>query len=136
MRQLESEVRMLKDLLDGKEEQLEMVSRIHSFSPYSPPPSGTSTGPHRANNVATRGSPVAETPSSLANTEEQDDCFTIQESAFLVNDGTGSFYLGGSSGVPFVGMANFHLLLKHLLINPCRFLQAKLAREWSPKARC
>lgn len=105
VRQLEGEVRVLKELLDAKEEQLDMVSRIHSFSPYSPPTSGTSSNSHRAGGVATRTSAVAESPSSLVH-EDHDDCFTIQEPAFLVNDCASSFYLGGSSGLPFVGMVD------------------------------
>ena len=106
MRQLEGEVKMLKELLDTKEEQLEMVSRIHSFSPYSPPPSSTSSGSHRTGAGVTRASPGVESPPNVGSHDDQDDCFTIQEPAFLVNDGAGRFYLGGSSGLPFLGMLN------------------------------
>ena len=103
MRQLEGEVRVLKESLDTREEQLDMVSRIHSFSPYSPTPSSTSSGPHRA---VTRASSVAGSPSSVGDHDDQDDCFTIQEPAFFVNDGASRFYLGSSSGLPFVGTLN------------------------------
>lgn len=106
MRQLEGEVRVLKELLDAKEEQLDMVSRIHSFSPYSPPPSSTSSGPRRTGAGVARASPAVESPSNVGNHDDHDDCFTIQEPAFLVNDGPARFYLGGSSGLPFVGMLN------------------------------
>ncbi|KAF8443457.1 fungal-specific transcription factor domain-containing protein [Terfezia claveryi] len=102
VRQLEGEVRVLKELLDAKEEQLDMISRIHSFSPYSPPPSSTSSGPYRSGGGVTRASSVVESPSNAGNHDVQDDCFTIQEPAFLVNDGAGRFYLGESSGLPFV----------------------------------
>ncbi|KAF8467321.1 fungal-specific transcription factor domain-containing protein [Kalaharituber pfeilii] len=102
VRQLEAEVKELKQLLDAKDEQLEMLSRIHSFSPYSPS-SGTSSGPQsRAAAGLARSSPVIETPSSSGCREEQEEGFIMQESAFLVTDETGSFYLGGSSGLPFV----------------------------------
>jgi len=107
VRQLEGEVKVLKELLDTKEEQLDIVSRIYSFSPYSPPPSSTSSGSHRAGAMVTRASPAVESPSNVGNNDGQDDCFTIHEPPFLVNDGAGRFYLGGSSGLPFVGMLNF-----------------------------
>ncbi|RPB22703.1 hypothetical protein L211DRAFT_788167 [Terfezia boudieri ATCC MYA-4762] len=102
VRQLEEEVRVLKELLDAKEEQLDMVSRIHSFSPYSPPPSSTSARSYRSGGGVFRASSVVEIPSKAGSHDDQDDCFTIQESTFLVNDGAGRFYLGGSSGLPFV----------------------------------
>src|SRR5436305_1483021 len=35
VRGLEAEVRELKDLLDEKDEKIDMLSRIHSFSPHS-----------------------------------------------------------------------------------------------------
>lgn len=106
MRQLEGEVRMLKELLDAKEEQLDMISRIHSFSPHSPRPSGASLRPYRAGVGVSRASRAVESPSSVGSHGDQDDCFTIREPAFLVSDGTSSFYMGGSSGLPFVGTLN------------------------------
>ena len=101
VRQLEAEVRGLKELLDAKDEQLDMLSRIHSFSPYSPPPSAASGGPQHHRGM--RASPVIETPSSSGAHDECEESFTMQEPSVLVSDETGSFYLGGSSGLPFVG---------------------------------
>lgn len=44
VRALEREVRELKDLIDIKDDQLEVLSRLHSFnSPYSPPTSAISS---------------------------------------------------------------------------------------------
>lgn len=45
MRSLESEVRDLKNLLDEKDEKIDVLSRIHSFSPASQHKSVTSLRP-------------------------------------------------------------------------------------------
>jgi len=119
VRCLEQEVREMKDLLDSKDEQLDMLSRLHSFSPYSPPASAVSGGSHRAH----------KSPES-ARSGSADlglyDTFAIHETSSLVGgsgaDGNGAFYVGSSSGRPFLGMflpqdleQNFALLRVHLM---------------------
>ncbi|CUS14123.1 unnamed protein product [Tuber aestivum] len=99
VRCLEQEVREMKDLLDAKDEQLDMLSRIHSFSPYSPPASAVSGGSHRAHKSPER-----------ARSDSADlglgDTFVIHETSSLVGgseaDGNGVFYVGSSSGRPFL----------------------------------
>jgi len=101
VRCLEQEVREMKDLLDSKDEQLDMLSRIHSFSPYSPPASAVSGGSYRAH----------KSPES-ARSGSADfglyDTFVVHEASSLVGgsegDGNGVFYVGSSSGRPFLGM--------------------------------
>lgn len=62
MRSLESEVRDLKNLLDEKDEKIDVLSRIHSFSP---------TSQHKAS--IPQGSPPVEParPAALDTTEQR-----------------------------------------------------------------
>lgn len=94
-------MREFKELLDAKDEQLDMLSRIHSFSPYSPPCS-TSSGAPSARPGAVHSSPSMQSPAHSGSHDDHDDMFTVQDSEFLIQDHTGSFYLGGSSGMPFI----------------------------------
>lgn len=98
VRSLEREVRELKELLDAKDEQLEMVSKIHSFSPYSLPASGSST---------------RRDPKSLvsAASVEGDETITVGEPFRLTSLGLDGLYMGASSGRAFVGMLLLLLLL-------------------------
>jgi len=109
----------MKDLLDSKDEQLDMLSRLHSFSPYSPPASAVSGGSHRTHR----------TPESVRSGSADlglYDTFVVHETSSLVGgsgaDGNSVFYVGSSSGKPFLGMflplgleKNFALLRVHLM---------------------
>lgn len=107
VRALEAEVRDLKDLLDAKDEQLDMLSRIHSFSPYTPPAS-TSSG------VSRRQQPFgSESPKT-----EQDATFTMVDRSSLMGSGDrNGFVMGASSGRPFLE------IFKNKLQNGRRFEQ-------------
>lgn len=89
VRALESEVRDLKDLLDEKDEKIDMLSRIHSHS--SP-----------GNTVARRSStPIAEV---FEEPQEKDDTFKVQQTPLLLDDENRDTYcVGSSSGRAFVG---------------------------------
>lgn len=87
MRALETEVRELKDLLDEKDEKIDVLSRIHSQSPRSihlPSP---------------RRSSVQSDKKSEA---EPDDIFMVQQSPSLQGDGTDSYFAGTSSARTFI----------------------------------
>lgn len=91
VRSLEQEVRELKDLLDEKDEKIDILSRIHSRSP------------------ATRTTPSEASPS---NTEEkkpsseheapQEDTFEVQQSPSLFDGDADSYFMGASSGRAFI----------------------------------
>ncbi|KAH7132164.1 transcriptional activator protein-like protein acu-15 [Dendryphion nanum] len=86
VRALEAEVRELKDLLDEKDEKIDMLSRMHSHSPQNNPGSKrTSTSP---------------TPSSdRAESQEKDDVFKVHQSPHLLDDeNRDSYFVGSSSG--------------------------------------
>lgn len=93
VRLLEAEVRELKELLDEKDEKIDMLSRIHSHSPQ-----GFSNG---------RRSSVQSPPSLEVREEpqEKDDTFKVQQPPLLVDDeNRDSYFIGSSSGRNFVGM--------------------------------
>jgi len=89
VRALELEVRELKDLLDEKDEKIDMLSRMHSNRRPSMPIS-----PSHASDSAKE-----ETCSP-----PRDDMFRVQASPLLINgDTTDSYYMGASSGRAFIG---------------------------------
>ena len=92
VRALESEVRELKDLLDEKDEKIDMLSRIHSFSPQNRRPSAASTSPARE----------AAQPAAAP---EQVETIKIQQAPFLMDNehNTDPYFMGPSSGRAFVG---------------------------------
>lgn len=120
VRVLEQETRELKELLDAKDEQLDMLSRIHSFSPYSPP----------ASSVSHRRSPASARSESAEITE---DTFLVHEIPSLVGGGgdvAGGFYVGSSSGRSFVGIlitsSDFYIShFIHILIPRSAFVEEK-----------
>lgn len=91
VRQLEAEVRELKDLLDEKDEKIDMLSRIHSHSPASSHP------PRRISH-----SPDA-ILESREESQEKDDSFKAQQAPLLLDDeNRDTYFVGGSSGRAFV----------------------------------
>lgn len=95
VRALETEVKELKDLLDEKDEKIDILSRIHhSNSPSLTRPSSTpSTSPDL---------PAVEgniDPSTL-----KEDTFRVHQSPCLLDgEESDSYFMGASSGRSFVG---------------------------------
>ncbi|KAF2798292.1 hypothetical protein K505DRAFT_357656 [Melanomma pulvis-pyrius CBS 109.77] len=85
VRVLEAEVRELKDLLDEKDEKIDMLSRIHSHSPQ----------PHHPQ----RRSSTSPSPSSDSREEsqEKEDTFKVQQSPLLLDDENQDTYFEGSA---------------------------------------
>lgn len=124
VRLLEAEVRELKELLDEKDEKIDMLSRIHSHSP------GFSGG--RRPSVQ---SPAA--PEVREESQEKDDTFKVQQPPLLVDDeNSDSYFVGSSSGRNFVGM--FRKLQDHSLtqLTIRRGFQAEGTRDWTTQHRC
>ena len=93
VRALETEVKELKDLLDEKDEKIDILSRIHPTAPSSRRPSATSPP-----TTTTGPAPVIEAQ------EPKDDTFRVQQSPCLLDgDSTDSFFMGTSSGRAFLG---------------------------------
>lgn len=91
VRQLEAEVRELKDLLDEKDEKIDMLSKIHG---------------NRRSPSMPASSPVAmDTRSDAQPTKE--DTFRVQAAPLLLGvENSDSYFMGASSGRTFIG--NFH----------------------------
>lgn len=91
VRALEAEVRDLKELLDEKDEKIDMLSRIHSHSPQgNPTPRRTSTSP---------------SPSEKRNdVQDKEDSFKVQQSPLLLDDeNRDTYFVGNASGRTLVG---------------------------------
>lgn len=90
VRILEGEVRELKDLLDEKDEKIEMLSKMHS---------------HRKPSIVATPSP--QIPKEVAATPPKDDVFKVSASPLLLGaENSDSYFMGASSGRAFVGMSN------------------------------
>ncbi|KAF7874049.1 hypothetical protein EAF04_002721 [Stromatinia cepivora] len=87
VRTLEAEIRELKDLLDEKDEKLDMLSKMHSNR--GPSVSSTST------------SPPAE--GQRESSPQKEDTFRVQASTHLLEgDDSDSYFMGASSGRTYV----------------------------------
>lgn len=92
VRSLEQEVRELKDLLDEKDEKIDILSRIHPRS------SVTRTSPSES-----PSSSVEEKKSPSEHEAPQEDTFKVQQSPSLLDGETDSYFMGASSGRAFIG---------------------------------
>ena len=99
MRCLEAEVRELKDLLDEKDEKIDMLSRIRSHSPQ------TWLTPPRTSSMASAG----DSPEALLHDKE--DVFKLLHSPALVDDDhSPSYFAGPSCGRALIGTSDNHFL--------------------------
>jgi len=97
---LEAEVRELKELLDEKDEKIDMLSRLHSHSPQPFP--------------ARRSSLQSDTPGDCKQDAEQsrDDVFKVVQSPFLLDDENSDAY--------FVGTSNPRTLIGTTIASSCQ----------------
>lgn len=95
----------MKDLLDAKDEQLDMLSRIHSFSPYSPPASSASGNMPRSRKTPESLSSEGSGRSGSADAAVEGEIITVTEPAGLIRvEGGDGLHIGASSsGRAFVG---------------------------------
>ena len=91
VRCLEAEVRELKDLLDEKDEKIDMLSRLHSHSPQAHPT------PRRT------ASPLSPAE-SRAESQDKDDMFKVQQLPLLLDDeNRDAYFVGTSNGRTLIG---------------------------------
>ncbi len=106
VRALELEVRELKDLLDGKDEKIDMLSKVHSQRSLS-----CSPPPRRGSLLS---SPLGF--GEIARQQDRGDLFKVQQSPFLLDgDNSDSYFVGTSNGRAFVGRLTVCMLLEVLL---------------------
>jgi len=91
VRSLEAEVRELKDLLDEKDEKIDMLSKMHSN--------------RRPSMTSATGTPPLELRKETVVLPPKDDVFRVQASPLLLGtENSDSYFMGASSGRAFVGM--------------------------------
>jgi hypothetical protein len=121
VRVLEAEVRELKDLLDEKDEKIDMLSQMHTNRRRRP--SSDSPSAH--------GSPEFERSVSLA----REDKFRIQASPPVSGvESSDSYLMGASSGRAFIGRPNYHpfLLTSLLTLTSTEAFKRKLKQSGKP----
>jgi len=135
VRQLEAEVRELKDLLDEKDEKIDMLSRLYGRRPAASSHAHSPASEHH-------GSPAP---------QAKEDTFRIQASPLLLGvENSDSYFMGGSSGRSFIGAHPYfphaplsdisigfasclEFIYLHSLI--CRICKTKGSREWKVMSR-
>jgi hypothetical protein len=89
VRALECEVRELKDLLDEKDEKIDMLSRMH--------------GNRRSPTERSHSPPAADMKKDAASPPKE-DTFRVQASPLLLGvENSDSYFMGASSGRAFIG---------------------------------
>src|SRR2546421_11168216 len=103
VRSLEAEVRELKDLLDEKDEKIDMLTRIHSKPLFS---SQQSAPPRQPSATLSPKTTTSETPKA-GSPIVRDDVFSVQELPLLVeSQNSDAYFMGASSGRVFLGIVN------------------------------
>lgn len=98
VRSLESEVKELKDLLDGKDEKIDLLTRVYSQSPPARPPSSTFSA----------STCVTSRTSSISAENVKDDSLKRTSSATSqVSEADNQNNSEASTGRPFIG--SYHL---------------------------
>lgn len=91
VRVLECEVRELKDLLDEKDEKIDMLSRMH----------GNRRSPEQCQTP-----PTADAKKDAAAASPKEDTFRVQASPLLLGvENSDSYFMGASSGRSFIGLS-------------------------------
>lgn len=123
VRALETEVRELKDLLDEKDEKIDLLSRMHGNrqSSYAERTQSNAPGSSPRSPMDTRSSPPL-----------KEDTFRVQASPLLLGvEDSDSFFMGPSSGRSFVGKLWCASAYTHFILTICdqRLLNAKSRRQ-------
>ena len=94
VRQLEGEVRELKDLLDEKDEKIDMLSKMHGNNARTPSVS-------KANSLPSPNCQREPSP------RPKEDTFRVQASPLLLGvENSDSYFMGASSGRPLIGLSS------------------------------
>lgn len=92
MRGLEAEVRELKELLDEKDEKIDMLSRLHSQSSY----------PFQLQSPRRTSTASMDSKDGKQDSPEKEETFKVQQSPYLLDDGSESYFAGTSSSRTFI----------------------------------
>lgn len=96
-------MRELKDLLDEKDEKIDMLSKMHSN--------------RRPSMSSTSASPLVENKRDIVLSPPKEDVFRVQASPLLLGaEASDSYFMGASSGRAFVGVYLTSKITPQLLI--------------------
>jgi hypothetical protein len=92
VRGLEAEVRELKELLDEKDEKIDMLSRLH----------GQSSHPFQLQSPRRTSTASIDSKDGNQETPEKEETFKVQQSPYLLDEGSESYFTGTSSSRTFI----------------------------------
>ena len=122
MRLLESEVRELKELLDEKDEKIDMLSRLHSQSSH----------PFQLQSPRRTSTASMESKDGKSDSPEKEEIFKVQQSPYLLDDGSDSYFAGTSSSRTFIEAFKHKVQEKGRStadINTARLLERELNKQ-------
>jgi hypothetical protein len=122
---LESEVRELKELLDEKDEKIDMLSRLHSQSSH----------PFQLQSPRRTSTASMESKDGKQDSPEKEEIFKVQQSPYLLDDGSDSYFAGTSSSRTFIEAFKHKVQEKGRStadINTARLLERKLNKPDTP----
>ena len=92
VRVLEAEVRELKELLDEKDEKIDMLSRLH----------GQSSHPFQLQSPRRTSTASIDSKDGKQESPEKEETFKVQQSPYLLDEGSESYFTGTSSSRTFI----------------------------------
>lgn len=128
VRALETEVAELKDLLDEKDEKIELLSKMHGMR------KGSCVSDQRSDGMVS--SPHASSPRSPMSVRRdtpavKEDSFRVQASPLLLGvENSDSFSMGPSSGRSFIGTLHTFPIQSKFSLTCLRNLQAQDTGKW------
>jgi hypothetical protein len=118
VRALETEVRELKDLVDEKDEKIDMLSRFYSQSPAV----GRKSSLSQLEN---------DRPSAQRLPSQKEETFRIHQPPFLSGEGEDAYFIGPSSGRALIGEREVAIfVLQSFFADMIRLFQEKAAGIW------
>ena len=118
-------MRELKELLDEKDEKIDMLSRLHSQSSH----------PFQLQSPRRTSTASVESKDGKADSPEKEETFKVQQSPFLLDDGSDSYFAGTSSSRTFIEAFKHKVQEKGRSaadINTARLLERTLSKSDSP----
>jgi hypothetical protein len=125
VRGLEAEVRELKELLDEKDEKIDMLSRLHSQSSH----------PFQLHSPRRTSTASIDSKDGKSDSPEKEETFKVQQSPFLLDDGSDSYFAGTSSSRTFIEAFKHKVQEKGRSaadINTARLLERTLSKPDTP----
>lgn len=118
-------MRELKELLDEKDEKIDMLSRLHSQSSH----------PFQLHSPRRTSTASIDSKDGTSDSPEKEETFKVQQSPFLLDDGSDSYFAGTSSSRTFIEAFKHKVQEKGRSaadINTARLLERTLSKPDTP----